>query len=307
MTGNENLYLQNGRENRSVVVLGEVLWDLFENSRRLGGAPLNFAAHVQRLGCNPSVISGVGLDSLGEEAAAAIAALGLDTTFLQKTARYPTGTARVQLGPGDRTRFVIDRPAAYDAIQISDREAEQLIRLAPSWLYYGTLFASTPEGEAVLCQLLQALPAAARFYDLNLRPGCYSALLVKQLLAHANVLKLNEEELHSVHEFTGLPLSFEAFCREGSKRYGWRAVCVTLGARGCAMLACGAYVQADGYKVAVVDSVGAGDAFAAAFLHGLIRQWPVAKIAAFANRVGALVASRHGAIPEWSPEEAVSP
>jgi fructokinase len=182
---------------------------------------------------------------------------------------------------------------------------EQLIQRAPAWFYYGTLFSSTGEGEAVLQRLLGALPMATRLYDLNLRPDCHSAWLVRQLLAHANVVKLNEEELQAVHEFTGLPIRFEAFCREGAGRFGWKAVCVTLGARGCAMLACGEYVEAAGQAIDVVDTVGAGDAFTAAFMHGLIRQWPVANVAAFANRVGALVASRHGAIPDWTIKEAV--
>ena len=83
-------------------------------------------------------------------------------------------------------------------------------------------------------------------------------------------------------------------------------MCVTLGARGCAMLAHGEYVEAPGHAVAVADPVGAGDAFAAAFLHGLACRWPVAQIAGFANRVGALIASRHGAIPEWTVSEAAA-
>jgi fructokinase len=303
--GDGNLYLQDSGNRSSVAVLGEILWDVFERSRQLGGAALNFAAHAKRLGHEVSLISAVGVDSLGEEAAAAIAALGLDTTLLQRTTRFPTGTARVQLGPGDRTRFVIERPAAYDAILISDREIEQLIQRAPAWLYYGTLFSSTAEGEAVLRRFLGALPTTTRLYDLNLRPGCHSASLVKQLLAEANVVKLNEEELQAVHEFTGLPISLEAFCREGARRFGWKAICVTLGARGCSMLVCGQYVEAAGQAIDVVDTVGAGDAFTAAFMHGLICQWPVAKVAAFANRVGALVSSRHGAIPDWTIKEAV--
>ncbi len=286
-------------------MLGEVLWDVFERSRQLGGAALNFAAHAKRLGHEASLISAVGVDPLGDEAAAAIDALGLDTTFLQRTNRFETGTARVQLGPGDRTRFVIERPAAYDAIRVSDRETQRLIQRAPAWFYYGTLFSSTAEGEAALRRLLAALPTATRLYDLNLRPGCHSASLVKQLLAYADVLKLNEEELQAVHEFTGLPVSFEAFCREGARRFGWKAACVTLGARGCAMFACGEYVEAAGQPVNVIDTVGAGDAFTAAFMHGLICRWPAAKVAAFANRVGALVASRHGAIPDWTIKEAI--
>ena len=306
MTGEGNLYLQNCRENRSIVVLGEVLWDVFEDSRTLGGAPLNFAAHAKRLGHNTLLISAVGADPLGEKAALEIAALNLDTTFLQQTTRLPTGTARVQLGPAGRTSFLIDRPAAYDAISLSDRDIARLVQQAPRWLYYGTLFASTPEGARVLCRLVDALPGAIRFYDVNLRPGCYSEPLVKRLLAQSQVVKLNEEELESVHDFTGLPLARESFCREGAKRYGWHAVCVTLGARGCALLACGDYAEAEAHAVDAVDPVGAGDAFAAAFLHGLISMWPAPRIAAFANRVGALVASRPGAIPDWTPEEAVA-
>jgi fructokinase len=116
-------------------------------------------------------------------------------------------------------------------------------------------------------------------------------------------VKLNEEELDCVQELTGLPRATETFCREGAKRYGWQAVCVTLGARGCAILAQDDYVESQGHAVDVADTVGAGDAFAAAFMHGLIAEWPAAEIAAFANRVGALVASRHGAIPAWTLEE----
>ena len=305
-TENGNLYLQKGTNGHPIVVLGEVLWDVFEHSRRLGGAPLNFAAHASRLGHDALLISAVGADSLGEEAFEAIRGLGLNTAFLQKAVLFPTGTARVHPSPNGQTRFVIERPAAYDAVSISDRDIERIVSQAPTWLYYGTLFASNSMGDASLDRLLHALPAAERFYDLNLRPDCYSAALVARLLRIADVVKLNEDELQCVHELTGLPLATEAFCRDGAKRYGWHGVCVTLGARGCAILANGEYVEADGHSVNVADTVGAGDAFAAAFMHGLESRWPAHEIAAFANRVGALVASRHGAIPEWTVEEAVA-
>lgn len=288
-----------------MAVIGEVLWDIFDESRRLGGAPLNFAAHSRRLGYNPVLISAVGADSLGREALAFIEALDLDTSFLQRTDRYPTGSARVQLGPDGNTRFVIERPAAYDDIRISESHLESLARIAPEWLYFGTLFASTSEGTSALNRVLEALPSATRFYDLNLRPGFASAPLLERLLSQANVIKLNEEELQTVHELTGLPLAYEPFCRAGVERYGWRAVCVTLGAHGCALLVSGEYAEARGHAVDVVDTVGAGDAFAAAFLHGLIRQWSARDIAVFGNRIGALVASRHGAIPDWTLQEAV--
>jgi fructokinase len=305
LTSDNDLSLQYGQA-QCLVVLGEVLWDIFENSTALGGAALNFAAHTKRLGYRPLLISAVGLDALGNAARHEIAALGLDTSFLQTSRRLPTGTARVELGPGDRTRFVIARPAAYDAISLREEQITQIIRCAPTCVYYGTLLASVPEGKMVFNKLLAALPSATRFYDLNLRPGNYSMPLVIEMLELADVVKLNEEELATVHKFTRLPLEIEAFCREGSKRYGWKAVCVTLGASGCAMLSCGEYVETVGHQVEVADPVGAGDAFAAAFLHGLLCHWSVAKTAEFANRVGALVASRHGAIPDWTIQEAVN-
>ena len=289
-----------------VVVLGEVLWDLIDHSRRLGGAPLNFGVHARRLGHPVTLISALGTDEPGERAAEMIAALDLDTRILQTTSRFPTGTAQVQIGHGGVTQFTIARPAAYDALDVSARDLDLLQGCAAGWFYYGTLFASTDQGKNVLQQILRTLRGAAKFYDVNLRPGADSPKLVRELLQSADVVKLNEEELQRVHEFSGLPLNVEAFCREGSARYGWQAVGVTLGDLGCAVLAGGHYVEAAVHPVKVVDTVGAGDAFAAAFMHGLSLNWPAAEIASFANRVGALVASRDGAIPDWTLEEAVT-
>lgn len=301
----EDLSLQIARRMR-VVALGEVLWDVFPNSSRLGGAPLNFGAHARRLGHEVCLVSAVGVDDLGRQAVESIAAFRIDTTFLQAIPEFPTGTAAVELISGDKTLFNIHRPAAYDAIRISDSDIQELSRWSPGWLYYGTVFASTHNGRNILKRILNKLDETVKFYDLNLRPGCDSPALVNELLEWADVVKLNEEELRRVHEYTSLPLSYEKFCREAAVRYGLKSVAVTLGDRGCAMLANGHYVERVGLSVEVADPVGAGDAFAAAFMHGLSLNWPVAEIAAFANRVGALVASREGAIPDWTLEEAVN-
>ena len=290
---------------QSVAVLGEILWDLFPDSIHLGGAPLNFGVHARRLGHPVQLISAVGADELGTRAASEIAALDLDTTFLQTTAARPTGTATIALLAGGRTSFRIHRPAAYDAMRFTNQDLEQLKYKKPGWLYFGTLFASMPEGRCVLDRLVNALDDTVKFYDLNLRPSADSPELVKHLLEQADVVKLNEEELSRVHAFCSLPSSIEGFCREGVARYGWRSVAVTLGARGCALLAHDSYVEEGGCAVDVADTVGAGDAFAAAFMHGLDANWPLREVATFANRVGALVASRHGAIPDWTVEEVV--
>jgi fructokinase len=295
------------QENASAraLILGEVLWDIFERSMHLGGAPLNFSAHLQRLGHEALLISTVGNDDLGEATLREMAALGLNSSFLQRTSCFETGTAYVKLGPGDRTRYVISRSAAYESVSVSDAEIQRLKALAPAWLYHGTLFPFHPQGKAVLDRLLASFAMCSKFYDLNLRQGFYSAELVTQLLTSADVVKLNEEELETVHEFTGLPTRPESFCREGAARYDWRAACVTLGSRGCAMLRGDEYFEAEGHIINVADTVGAGDAFAAGFMHGLICGWTVADTAAFANRLGALVASRHGAIPHWTLKEAL--
>jgi len=290
---------------QSVAVLGEILWDLFPDSIHLGGAPLNFGVHARRLGHPVYLISAVGADELGTRAASDIAALALDTTFLQTTAALPTGTATIALSAEGNTSFRIHRPAAYDAMRFTNQDLEQLKYKKPGWLYFGTLFASMPEGRCVLDRLVNALDDTVKFYDLNLRPSADSPELVKHLLEQADVVKLNEEELSRVHAFCSLPSSIEGFCREGVARYGWRSVAVTLGARGCALLAHDSYVEEGGCAVDVADTVGAGDAFAAAFMHGLDANWPLREVATFANRVGALVASRHGAIPDWTVEEVV--
>jgi fructokinase len=289
----------------AVVALGEVLWDVFPDSMRLGGAPLNFAVHARRLGHPVYLVSAVGADELGRETLRRIASLDLDTAFVQTSESLPTGTATVELLDGDRASFSIQRPASYDAIQLSDEDFKQLKSKRPHWVYFGTVFASTREGGAIQERLLNELDEALMFYDVNLRPSADSPELVKHLLERADVVKLNEEELLRASAFTGLPSSIERFCREGALHYGWRAVAVTLGSRGCALWVNGVYVEEEGRPVHVADTVGAGDAFAAAFMHGLSSNVPVREIASFANRLGALVASRHGAIPDWTVDEAV--
>jgi sucrose phosphorylase len=272
---------------KPVAAVGEVLWDIFPNSIRLGGAPLNFGVHARRLGYPVFIVSATGADERGKQAAKDISALALDTSFLQTSFKYPTGTATVALSAEDKTSFLIHRPAAYDAMQFADHDVERLKHEKPDWLYFGTLFASRPEGRSVVDRVLDRLTETVKFYDLNLRPFSDSPELVKHFLERADVVKLNEDELRQVHEFCDLPSSIEGFCREGAARYGWRAVGVTLGARGCALLAQDTYVEEAGRPVHVADTVGAGDAFAAAFMHGLNSKWPLRDVAAFSNRIGA--------------------
>ena len=283
-----------------------MVWDIFPESVRLGGAPLNFAAHAVRLGHDAILISGLGNDELGGQAAKEIAELGVSADLLQRSSRYKTGTAAVALDSDGQASFRIERPAAYDDISLGSPELRNLAERDPSWLYYGTLLASSNHGMATLRQLFKALPRARRFYDLNLRSGFEEPELICELISKAHVVKLNESEAQVVSRLLGLPGELEALCRRGAERFGWEAACVTLGARGCVIFDDGEFARGEGYTVEVADTVGAGDAFAAAFLHGLVNRWAAHEIASFANRVGALVASRPGAIPAWSVAEAAA-
>jgi len=281
----------------AIAVLGEVLWDVFGESRRLGGAPLNFAAHLRRLGHPVSLISALGTDSLGNDAAAKLAKLDLDTRLVQRTSRFVTGIAEVSLGTDGVPEFKIPRPAAYDAIDLNRQDIESLREQAPAWFYFGTLFTATAAGDRLLDRLLAELDVAGRFLDLNLRAGSDAPELIVKRLSQANVVKLNEAELGRVASLAGLPTGIELFCRAACDHFALSAIAVTLGERGCAVLSGGEYVHAPGLPVDVADTVGAGDAFAAAFVHGLSRNWPAEQIAAFANRIAADVASHHGGLP----------
>ncbi len=287
-----------------ILVLGEVLWDCFADKRTLGGASLNFAVHSRRLGHPTLFISAVGDDALGREARGQILAAGLEDGFVQTTARFPTGCVSVFVDGAGQPDFTIHRPAAYDAVDLHAVQLEELAAWKPDWLYYGTLSYMADNARDVLYRLMAAVPRARRFYDINLRKDSYTAELVRDLMSRAGVIKLNAEEMQRIGRLYDLPVAgFEEFCRVGAARYGWDAVAVTLGEAGCAVWIGGDYAEVAGVPVKVADTVGAGDAFAAAFVHGLSQSWGARETGVFANKVGALVASRPGGTPEWVIEE----
>jgi fructokinase len=291
----------------NIISIGEVLWDVVGDTEHLGGAPFNFAAHLSKLGHNVSFISAVGTDARGDKILDCMSGMGLSTRYVRRVANYPTGTAIVTFDGENHPHFTIFRPAAYDFPQLLDQDIGELIALRPKWIYFGTLQQTSPEAKQLTVKLLSSVTDAKRFYDVNLRPNSWEPALIGECLKRANVVKLNDTEVAEIATiFGGRFSSFEEFCRSYSAKFGWEAVCITRGAQGCALLIGDEYVEAPGYSVTVADTVGAGDAFAAAFVHGFGNEWPAARIADFANRVGALVASRAGAIPDWTIEEAES-
>lgn len=285
-----------------VLSIGEILWDVFGDREFLGGAPLNFSVSVQRLGNSATVLSAVGNDPRGQRALEAMRSQGLSTSFVQISAGTATGAALVTTDESGNASFVIPRPAAFDAVEVDHTLIDQINLLQPQWVYFGTLAQSVEQGEQRLIRLLKTHPAKG-FYDINLRRGHWSLSLVQRLSSLASIIKMNDieaEELWHLTQGTALPFSLEAFCSFWASVHGCDLICITLGSEGCAVWENNTLQSFPGFQVQVVDTVGAGDAFAAGFLHGLEQRWPIAKTAMFANRLGAIVASRSGATPEWS-------
>ena len=288
----------------TIVSAGEILWDVFPDSERLGGASLNFAAHAARLGHRVIFLSAVGDDPRGRAARERAAALGLPPEYIQEVRGAPTGIVTVRLDGAGLPDFTIHRPAAYDLLRVDDGCLARIAAMMPDWIYYGTLYPAEPGPRAEMTKLMEALPRARRFYDINLRRNCWTPELVAELLRRAHAVKLNEDEAAEIDAFSGRAYgSLEEFTAWWAGRLGWQAVAVTRGDRGCAVRIGRDYAEAFGRRVAVVDTVGAGDAFAAAFLHGLSLGWDAARTGDFANRLGALVASRAGGVPDWTPAE----
>ena len=276
--------------------VGEILWDQYPEYRQLGGAPFNLAAHAARLGFASYFISALGRDEAGDEAMARAEALGVDMTYTRRHPRWPTGIVDVTLDDPAHPSYHLRRPAAWEEPEISDCQAAELRALRPAWLVCGTLQQTCPMAR----QALLSLSGIPLFYDVNLRPGFEDPATVDALLRAAAIVKCNGAELAWLaRELTLHGDPAEALLR----RYPLTALCITLGADGCRIHANGDAVFERPPAISAIDAVGAGDAFSAALLHGFTQQWPLRRTARFANALGSLVASRRGAIPDWTLDE----
>ena len=292
----------------NIVSIGEVLWDVIGEQEYLGGAPLNFSFSSQRLGHKVALISAVGDDRRGERALRTIQKLGLDTDSIRIVEGLATGAAMVSTDHAGNATFVIERPAAFDFIEIEGPTLRRIEEMRPDWIYFGTLAQTTARNVDMLHRLISAITEAQRFYDINLREGHWNLPLVQQLSRLASIIKLNESEAEVLFRivYPDELFSVEKFCENWSRDVGAKTICVTLGERGCALWVDGAFRTYSGFLASVRDTVGAGDAFSAALLHGLELGWSTEGTASFANAVGAVVASRAGATPDWTVDECLS-
>jgi fructokinase len=287
--------------NPHVVGIGEILWDLLPSGKQLGGAPANFAYHAHALGAEVRVVSRVGNDPLGLEILARLAALGLPVDGVGVDASAPTGTVSVEVQSDGQPRFTIHENVAWDRIDV-DAVSLDFAAHADA-LCFGSLAQRSATSRAAIRQVLSKTPATAlRVFDINLRQHFYSRELIESSLALANALKLNETELPVLAEMFSLAGDARAQLATLAQRFELRAIAFTRGAHGSLLLAEGTWSEHAGLPAKVVDAVGAGDAFTAAWALGLLARQPLDEINRRANQLAAYVCTQPGATPVYPKE-----
>ena len=272
-------------ERKTVYIFGEVLFDHFpDGSRVLGGAPFNVAWHLQAFGQAPRLVSRVGRDPEGTEVRAAMEDWGLATGDLQTDPQRPTGRVAVSFADGEPAYDIV-ADCAYDNIEPVAATACQL-------LYHGTLATRAASSASALRQLRASGPQTI-FVDVNLRPPWWQQASVQDLLHGAHWVKLNSDELDLLAPDATVADAAGDFLR----RYNLRGLLVTRGARGAELLlATGERLQvAPEANKEVVDTVGAGDAFAAVMLLGLLHDWSMPVVLERAQQFAGALVGRRGA------------
>ncbi|HRY42396.1 MAG TPA: PfkB family carbohydrate kinase [Thermoanaerobaculia bacterium] len=287
---------------RRVAVFGEALVDELPSGARPGGAPLNVAAHAAAFGLSPLLLTRLGPDPAGLTLRAAMTSRGIPVEGVQSDPTFPTGRAVVTLR-GGIPRFEIPAGAAFDAID--GAAAARAVREArPAVVAFGTLALREPASREALREVLDASPAV-RLVDLNLRAPWYDGAVVTRALSAAHVVKASDEELDELRRLLCLTLREpEALAADVVRRFRLKALYVTRGARGAAVswrsgdVVHRAEADAAGSHDEVVDTVGAGDAFTAVVLLGLVRHWTAEESLRRGVEFAAAVTRIAGATPE---------
>ncbi len=280
----------------NAIAFGEVLWDVFPDGKKIGGAPLNLALRMKSLGCNAAIISAVGHDADGQEIRSHVHSKGLDTAAIAMVEGYPTGLVQVFLNEHGSASYNINYPAAWDKIVLNDK-AHTLARSADV-LIYGSLACRDAISREALEGLLQC--SAFKVFDVNLRPPHYTIETLKPLMQTADFIKFNDDELI---EIAGALGSGSGSLEENiGYIYKWlnadvKGICVTRGAHGALLFCEGRLYENGGYKVKVADTVGAGDSFLATLIMKLLGNMAPGEALGYACAMGALVAASAGANP----------
>lgn len=282
-----------------ILVVGEVLIDRFPAYRRIGGAPLNFAVHLRRLGQSVRLVSRIGKDDDGRCILEHFQRYGLYTDNLQVDDTHITGCVDVSLDNEGIPSFKIVAPAAYDFIDFKGPIVQNLFRDA-DMVYFGSLAQRTPHGFDQISRMLKSLrPETRRFCDINLRKPYFSAEVISFCLREADILKLNDDELSVIGRLLDLGLTPEEHIARLQDSYRIETLALTHGEKGSTVFYKGRrYESPKPRRITVRDTVGAGDAFAAVFAAGILMNRPVPDILTAATDMASFICGQPGALSE---------
>lgn len=283
--------------NNLIVGIGEVLWDILPEGKKLGGAPANFAYHVSQFGLRSCVVSAVGNDYLGKEIIESLNSKGMN--YLIPDVPYPTGTVEVEINPAGVPQYEIKENVAWDNIPYTAR-LEALARNTKA-VCFGSLAQRNSVSRATINRFLDAVAEnndTLVVFDANLRQGFYDPEVLNSSLERCNMLKINDEELITMSRMLGYQeADFKDRCRMLLDSYNLNMLILTCGIDGSYVFTQGSMSFLPTPKVEVADTVGAGDSFTAAFTASIIRGKSVAEAHSIAVRTSAYVCSQHGAMP----------
>lgn len=287
----------------TIIGIGELLWDVFEDGRVLGGAPANFAYHVHCLGCTGLTFSRIGEDQPGDDILTALDGVGLCTGFIQRDATHPTGKVDIELDDDGIPRFDILSDAAWDYMH-TERRWLDAARGADA-ICFGTLSQRNPCSRETIYEVLDTAENAVRVLDLNLRGDLYSREVLAESMKRCDILKLNVYELATLRETFERPQENNIeFSREIMSDFEIQLMCVTHGEEGCIIYTENEVVEDPPPPTSILDTVGAGDAFCAGLTVKYLQGQSLRSIARGANLLGAHVAGCRGGMPNM-PQEVV--
>ncbi|MFA5803137.1 MAG: carbohydrate kinase [Melioribacteraceae bacterium] len=282
-------------KNLRVTAIGEILYDIYPDKKRLGGAPFNFIYHIWKILGKANFVSSVGNDENGKEMLSYLNSIGFNTKHIYIDKKYLTGTVQVKLSEDRTPQFTISPECSYDYITMND-SIKELIEKETDLLYFGTLSTRSDISRDTIQSLFEK-PQLKYFCDLNLRHNFYTKELIKQTLLTCNVLKINQDELDKLKQLFDLQRFNNRAIEQLIKEFDIDLIGLTLGEKGAELYT---KSETNHYKaeiVNVVDTLGAGDAFAAILCIGYLNNMPIAEINKLANEFAAEVCLVIGALP----------
>ena len=285
----------------NIVGIGEILWDLLPTGKQPGGAPANFAYVSKQLGGNGIVASRVGNDDLGKDLSKELSKK-IAVEDIQIDEKFQTGVVNVNFENGQPNYEIVEN-AAWDFLELT--EAWKEIAQKADAVCFGSLAQRNEVSRKTIREFVSLTRSDCwRIFDVNLRQNYFSAEILRESLQTANVVKLNHEELPIIADIFEIKAADETErAKNLREKFGLRVVCVTRGANGSLLIAENETSAHAGIEVEIADTVGAGDAFTAAMTHGFLKGWSLEEINQKANRIGAFVASKAGAMPDFSARQ----